>query len=98
MTIRPIRTDADHRAALGKIEKLWGAASGTPEGDKLDVLATLVETYEERRWPLPSRRRFDPIDVLRYAIEELRRNWQKSSDLGRALQKSWRAGARSRCK
>ena len=71
MTIRPIRTDADHRAALVKIEKLWGAASGTPEGDKLDVLATLVETYEERRWPLASRRRFDPIDVLRYAIEEL---------------------------
>jgi HTH-type transcriptional regulator/antitoxin HigA len=71
MTIRPVRTDADHRAALAKIEKLWGAASGTPEGDKLDVLATLVETYEERRWPLPSRRRFDPIDVLRYAIEEL---------------------------
>ena len=71
MIIRPIRTDADHRAALGKIEKLWGAASGTPEGDELDVLATLVETYEERRWPLPHRRRFDPIDVLRYAIEEL---------------------------
>jgi antitoxin component HigA of HigAB toxin-antitoxin module len=71
MTIRPIRTDADHRAALVKIEKLWGTASGTPEGDTLDVLATLVETYEERRWPLASRRRFDPIDVLRYAIEEL---------------------------
>jgi HTH-type transcriptional regulator / antitoxin HigA len=71
MTIRPIRTDADHRAALAEIEKLWGAASGTPEGDKLDVLVTLVETYEERRWPLPSHRRFDPIDVLRYAIEEL---------------------------
>src|SRR4029077_11639147 len=71
MTIRPIRTDANHRAALAKIEKLWGAASGTPEGDKLDVLATLVETYEERRWQLPGRRRFDPIDVLRYAIEEL---------------------------
>jgi antitoxin component HigA of HigAB toxin-antitoxin module len=71
MTIRPIRTDADHRAALVKIEKLWGTASGTPEGDTLDVLVTLVETYEERRWPLASRRRFDPIDVLRYAIEEL---------------------------
>jgi HTH-type transcriptional regulator / antitoxin HigA len=71
MTIRPIRTDAGHRAALAEIEKLQGAASGTPEGDKLDVLVTLAETYEGRRWPLPSRRRFDPIDVLRYAIEEL---------------------------
>jgi len=52
MQIRPIQTDKDHRAALAEIEKLWGASIGTPEGDKLDTLATLVETYEERRWPL----------------------------------------------
>ncbi len=52
MQIRPIRTDQDHRAALAEIEKLWGASSGTPKGDKLDILVTLVETYEERRWPL----------------------------------------------
>ena len=71
MQIRPIRTDKDHRAALAEIEKLWGASSGTPEGDKLDILVTLVETYEERRWPLKSRRRFDPVDVLRYSIDEL---------------------------
>ena len=42
MDIRPIRTDGDHRAALLEIEKLWGAPAGTPEGDKLDVMATLV--------------------------------------------------------
>jgi HTH-type transcriptional regulator/antitoxin HigA len=47
--IRPIRNDKNHRAALAKIEKLWGASIGTPEGDKLDILVTLVETYEERR-------------------------------------------------
>ena len=47
MQIRPIRTDKDHRAALAEIEKLWGASIGTPEGDKLDILVTLVETYEE---------------------------------------------------
>jgi HTH-type transcriptional regulator/antitoxin HigA len=52
MQIRPIRNDKDHRAALAEIEKLWGASSGTTEGDKLDILVTLVETYEERRWPL----------------------------------------------
>ena len=69
--IRPIRTDEDHRAALAEIEKLWGAPDGTPEGDILDILVTLVETYEKRRWPLKSRRRFDPVDVLRYAIDEL---------------------------
>jgi antitoxin component HigA of HigAB toxin-antitoxin module len=71
MDIRPIRTDDDHRHTLAEIEKLWGAADGTPEGDKLDVLVTLVETYEERRWPLKSRRRFDPVDVLHFAIDEL---------------------------
>ena len=71
MQIRPIRTDKDHRAALAAIEKLWGAPIGTPEGDKFDVLVTLVETYEERRWPPKSRRWFDPVDVLHYAIEEL---------------------------
>ena len=72
MQIRPIRTSKNHRAALAEIEKLWGASTGTPEGDKLDILVTLVETYEERRWPLRSRRRFDPVDVLRYAIEGAR--------------------------
>jgi HTH-type transcriptional regulator/antitoxin HigA len=71
MDIRPIRTDEDHRAALAEINRLWDAPEGTPEEDMLDVLATLVEIYEERRWPLNSRRRFDPVDVLRYAIEEL---------------------------
>jgi HTH-type transcriptional regulator/antitoxin HigA len=71
MDIRPIRTDEDHRAALAQINRLWDAPEGTPEEDMLDVLVTLVEIYEERRWPLNSRRRFDPVDVLRYAIEEL---------------------------
>src|SRR5262245_18713021 len=71
MEIRPIRTDADHRRTLAEIQQLWGAPEGTPEGDKLDVLVTLVETYEERRWPLIRRRRFDPVDVLHYAIDEL---------------------------
>jgi HTH-type transcriptional regulator/antitoxin HigA len=68
MGIRPIRNDRDHKAALAEIERLWHAPTGTPNGDKLDVLVTLVE---ERRWPLNSRRRFDPVDVLRYAIDEL---------------------------
>ena len=81
MEIRPIRTDKDHRAALAEIEKLWGASIGTPEGDKLDILVTLVETYEERRWPLKSRRRFDPVDVLHYAIEELGHSQAELADI-----------------
>jgi HTH-type transcriptional regulator/antitoxin HigA len=87
MDIRPIRNDKDHRRALAAIEKLWGATVGTPEGDKLDVLVTLVETYEERRWPFVSKRRFDPVDVLQYAIDEL---GHTQAELGKIL------GSRSR--
>jgi HTH-type transcriptional regulator / antitoxin HigA len=81
MQIRPIRTSKNHRAALAEIEKLWGPSTGTSEGDKLDILVTLVETYEERRWPLRSRRRFDPVDVLRYAIEELGHSQAELADI-----------------
>ena len=52
MEIKLIRNDADHSAALREIHALWGADEGTPKSDRLDVLATLVEAYEERRWPI----------------------------------------------
>jgi HTH-type transcriptional regulator / antitoxin HigA len=71
MDIRPIRTDQDHRAALKAIDACWGAPEGTEEGDKLDVLLALVEIYEAKRWPIEIDETFDPIDVLRYAIDEL---------------------------
>ena len=71
MEIRPIRTDEDHRAALAEIEALWGAPEGTEEGDKLDVLVTLVEMYEAKRWPIEIDESFDPIDVVNFAVEEL---------------------------
>ena len=69
MEIRPIRNDDDHAAAIREIERLWGAAAGSEEGDKLDILATLVERYEDRRWPNIDAS--DPIDLLNYAIEQL---------------------------
>jgi HTH-type transcriptional regulator/antitoxin HigA len=69
MEIHPIRNDDDHAAAVREIERLWGAAAGTEEGDKLDILSTLVEKYEDGRWP--SVDVSDPIDLLNYAIEEL---------------------------
>ena len=71
MNIRPIRTDEDHRAALAAIEACWGAPEGTEEGDKLEVLVVLIELYEAKRWPIETYESFDPIDVLRYSIEEL---------------------------
>jgi len=69
MDIRPIRTDADHRAALAEIEACWGAPEGTEAGDRLDVLVALVESYEARRWPIEPKG-FDPVDVLHHAIDE----------------------------
>jgi HTH-type transcriptional regulator / antitoxin HigA len=69
MEIHSSRNDDDHAAAIREIEKLWGAAPGTEEGDKLDILATLVEKYEDRRWPNIDAS--DPIDLLNYAIEAL---------------------------
>ena len=66
MHIRPIRTDEDHEAALREIEALWGAEDGTDAGDRLDVLATLVETYERRRWPIEP---LDPVRAIEAAME-----------------------------
>lgn len=67
MEIRPIRTEADCAAALRRIETLWGAAPGTPDGDELDVLATLVEAYEREHYPvdLP-----DPIEAIKFRLEQ----------------------------
>ncbi|MEQ8552934.1 MAG: hypothetical protein RLQ12_14550 [Cyclobacteriaceae bacterium] len=46
MEIRPIKTEQDYTTAINRIEELWGAKKDTPEGDELDLLVTLVESYE----------------------------------------------------
>lgn len=66
MQIRSIRTDEDHENALREIEGLWGAEEGTEAGDRLDVLVTLVETYESRRWPIEP---LDPARAIEAAME-----------------------------
>jgi HTH-type transcriptional regulator/antitoxin HigA len=66
MQIRPVKTKADHRAALKKIERLMDAKPGTPAGDRLDVLVTLVEHYESRHEPTAPP---NPIDALLYHME-----------------------------
>lgn len=50
-----INTEQDYDAALAEIEHLWGAEADTPEGDKLDVLITLVEAYEDKHYPICTR-------------------------------------------
>ena len=81
MEIRPIRTDEDHRAALAAIEAYWGAPEGSEDGDKLDVLLALVDVYETRRWPIDLTEDFDPIGVLRYAIDELGHTQAELADI-----------------
>ncbi len=66
MNIKPIRTEADYEAALAEIERLWGAAYGSPQGDKLDVLVTLVEAYEDKHHPIPPP---DPIEAVLHYME-----------------------------
>jgi HTH-type transcriptional regulator/antitoxin HigA len=67
MEIRPIKTEADCDAALRRIETLWGADPGTPEGDELDVLATLIEAYESEHYPLDLP---DPIQAIKFRLEQ----------------------------
>jgi HTH-type transcriptional regulator / antitoxin HigA len=50
--LKPIQTEADYDAALAEVERLWGAESGTPQGDRLDALATLIEAYDARHYPM----------------------------------------------
>lgn len=69
MEIHPIRTEADYDAAVAEIERLWGAEPGTDDGDRLDILATLVEKYENEHWPIDTAR-VDPINMLNYLIDE----------------------------
>jgi len=66
MDIRPIKTEADYQAALEEIELLFGAAPDTSEGDRLEVLTTLVEAYEDKHYAIPLP---DPIEAIKYYME-----------------------------
>ena len=66
MEIRPIRTEVDYEAAMAEIERLFDAAPDSPEGDRLDVLTTLVEAYEAQHYPIPGP---DPVEAIKYTME-----------------------------
>ncbi len=66
MNIKPIKTTADYEAALKEIERLFEAEPGTPQGDRLEVLTTLVEAYEDRHFAIPAP---DPIEAIQYFME-----------------------------
>jgi HTH-type transcriptional regulator / antitoxin HigA len=65
--IKPIRIKRDYDAALKEIERLWGAKADTPEGDRLDVLATLIDAYETEHYPMDPP---DPIEAIKFRMEQ----------------------------
>ncbi len=66
--VRPIRSEAAYEQALAEIDTLWGAKLGTPEGDRLDVLATLIDAYEAQHHPIDPP---DPVEAIKFRMEQM---------------------------
>ena len=68
MDIKPIKTEQDYAAALERIDELMDAELGTPEGDELDILATIVSAYEDKNFPigLP-----DPVEAILFRMKQM---------------------------
>jgi hypothetical protein len=65
--VKPIRSEAAYEAALAKVERLWGVRPGTPRGDRLDVLATLIDAWESEHHPMDPP---DPIEAIKFRMEQ----------------------------
>src|SRR5262245_50953503 len=65
--VRPIRTEQDYEAALAEVERLWGSKLGTRDGDRLDVLATLIDAYESEHFSFDAP---DPITAIKFRMEQ----------------------------
>jgi HTH-type transcriptional regulator/antitoxin HigA len=68
MEIRPIKTEQDYNTSIHRIEVLWGAKKDTPQGDELDLLVTLVESYEMKHYPIAPP---DPVDAIKFRMEQM---------------------------
>jgi len=68
MEIKPIKTETDYNNSIQRIEALWGAKRDSIEGDELDLLCTLVESYEMHHYPIAPP---DPIDAIQFRMEQL---------------------------
>jgi len=67
MNIKPIKTKADYRATLSEIETLMGAKANSADGERLDILVTLVEAYERKRFPLEHP---DPVEAIKFQMDQ----------------------------
>jgi HTH-type transcriptional regulator / antitoxin HigA len=65
--LKPIRTETDYESALEIMAELWGADSDSPEGDQLDLLATLIDSYEAKNHPMDPP---DPIEAIKFRMEQ----------------------------
>jgi HTH-type transcriptional regulator / antitoxin HigA len=65
--LKPIKTKTDYKKAFAEVERLWGAKGGTPEGDRLDILATLIEAYEIEHYPVDPP---DPVEAIQFRMEQ----------------------------
>src|ERR1700750_820111 len=65
--VKPIRSKRDYEAALKEVARLWGAKAGSPDGDRLDVLATLIDAYEAEHYPMDPP---DPIEAIKFRMEQ----------------------------
>jgi HTH-type transcriptional regulator/antitoxin HigA len=65
--LKSIRTEADYKNALAEVQRLWGAKSGTTKGDHLDVLATLIDAYEAKHYPMHPP---DPVEAIQFRMEQ----------------------------
>lgn len=69
--ITSIRSEQDYERALNEVEILWGSSSGTPKGDRLDMLATLIDAWETIQYPMASP---DPMEVVKFHKEQQHKN------------------------
>lgn len=67
MNIKPIRTEEDLAIASARLDEVWGAEIGTPEGDELEVLALLIEKYEDEHHPMPPS---DPVEAIKFRMDQ----------------------------
>ncbi|MBK8890563.1 MAG: transcriptional regulator [Dechloromonas sp.] len=67
MNIKPIRSDDDLRDAFKRLERVFQAADGTPEADEMEILVTLIETYEQKHYPMGSA---DPVEAIKFRMEQ----------------------------
>lgn len=65
--LKPLRSKGDYEEALAEVETLWGAKAGTPEGDRLDILATLIDVYETAHYPMKVP---DPVQAIEFRMEQ----------------------------